>query len=73
MIANVGGRYNLGMERLRNWLAVDPARGERKVFISAIFTWGLPEVVRIANFYKNDYEVEIGGPAPSVLPEWVYE
>jgi len=73
MIAAVGKRYNLGAEKIRNWLAQDPGRGEGKVFISAIFTWDLPEVAQQANIYKQDYQVEIGGPAPSMMPEWVYD
>ena len=73
MIANVGGKYNFGAEKICNWLADDPCRGEGVIYISAIFTWDLPEVVRIANFYKESYRVEIGGPAPSLMPEWVRE
>ncbi len=73
MIANVGGRYNLGAAKLKNWIAAEPAGRNGTIYISAIFTWDLPEAVKVANFYRGSYKVEIGGPGPSLMPDWVFE
>ena len=72
-VFNLSSKYNLGAEKIRAWLAEDPQRGSDTVFISAIFTWELPAVARAANAYKDRFRVEIGGPGPSLMPDWVYE
>lgn len=43
-----------------------------RLYLSAIFTWDLPELVRWANLAQAfGVDVQIGGPAPTAMHEWV--
>lgn len=75
-------QYNLGLEKAAAYLRrqridftsgpVDLwGYGADEVWISAIFTWDLPRLARWANIAKDRAKVRLGGPAVSVMAEWV--
>ncbi len=46
----------------------------QKAFLSAIFTWNLPQLCHDANLLKSQgLEVEVGGPAVTAMPEFVFQ
>ncbi len=76
--------YNLATEKIANYhraLGDDVYTGSAtdffclnvdKAYLSAIFTWDLPQLVDHVNLLrKRGIRVEIGGPAPTALPEYV--
>ena len=45
-----------------------------KLYLSVIFTWELPHCARVANLARSlGVEVEIGGPAATVMTDWVHQ
>jgi len=47
--------------------------GYDQVFLSALYTWDLPLLVEEARRALSCAKVEIGGPAASIMPDYVYE
>ncbi len=43
------------------------------VYLSALYTWDLPVLVEAAHEVKQCTKVEIGGPAASIMPDYIFE
>lgn len=70
LVVNVSRKYNLGAEKLRNWL--DHAGGNT-LYISALFTWEVPDIIKIAKWFSSTRDIEIGGPAATLMADYIYE
>ena len=84
LVINCSKDYNLGTEKITAWLKRNGHQvtkskpgntefvGYDKVFLSAIYTWDLPILVKEAQKAINHTKVEIGGPAASVMPDYIF-
>jgi hypothetical protein len=84
LVINCSKDYNLGTEKIASWLrrngyeVTKSKSGNRefigydKVFLSALYTWDLPMLVKEAKKATNHTEVEIGGPAASIMEDYIF-
>lgn len=70
MVVNLSTKYNLGAEKIRCWL--NGSQGDT-VYISALFTWEVPDIIKVAQWFKSSTRVEIGGPAATLMADHIYE
>lgn len=71
LVVNISPKYNLGAEKLRNWCACD---GSGTLYISALFTWEVPDIIKIARWFKASAQnIEIGGPAATLMADYIFE
>lgn len=71
-VVNVSSKYNLGAEKLRNWLNGTGDTSDT-LYISALFTWEVPDIIKVARWFKPSTRVEIGGPAATLMADYIYE
>jgi hypothetical protein len=84
LVINCSKDYNLGAEKIAAWLRrngyeVTKSKlgnkeivGYDKVFLSTLYTWDLPILVQEAQKAIKPIEVEIGGPAASIMPDYIF-
>lgn len=84
LVINCSGDYNLGCEKLTNWLkrnghdAVKAGRDVNNldrydnIYLSAIYTWDLPVLIELTQRIPKGTKVEVGGPAASVMSDYVF-
>jgi hypothetical protein len=88
-VVNSSETYNLAVHKIANYhrilgdevtitnggaIMLPGVWNADKVYFSCIFTWGLPEMVRYVNMLKErGIEIEIGGPAVTMMSGWVEE
>lgn len=72
-VVNVSSKYNLGAEKIRAWLNSAGSAGTDTLYISALFTWEVPDIVKIVRWFKPATKVEIGGPAATLMADCIYE
>jgi len=70
MVVNVSTKYNLGAEKIRCWL--NGSQGDT-LYISALFTWEVPDIIKVARWFKPSTRVEIGGPAATLMADYIYK
>lgn len=70
MVVNVSTKYNVGAEKIRCWL--NDSQGDT-LYISALFTWEVPDIIKVARWFKPSTRVEIGGPAATLMAEYIYQ
>ena len=85
LVINGSKDYNLGTEKIAAWLRrngyeVTKSKlgnnefvGYDKVFLSALYTWDLPILVQEAHRALEHTRVEIGGPAASIMPDYIFD
>ncbi|MEO0114338.1 MAG: hypothetical protein ABIK93_02555, partial [candidate division WOR-3 bacterium] len=84
LVINCSDDYNLATEKIANWLkrkgyevqkskpGNDKLIGYDRIYLSAIYTWDLPILVQEAKRAVNFTKVEIGGPAVSVMADYIF-
>jgi len=71
-VINVSSKYNLGAEKVKNWLNGNGTNHDA-IYISALFTWEVTDVIKIARWFKSNAHIEIGGPAATLMADYIYE
>jgi hypothetical protein len=83
LIVNYSSDYNIAVEKIANWLkrsghqAVKAKPGIKNfreydaIYLSALYTWELPVLVKEAKIASGYTKVEIGGPAASVMSSYI--
>ena len=84
LVVNCSDDYNLATEKIAAWhrrnghqaVKSKPGNSEfdgiDKVYLSAIYTWDLPVLVQEARKALQHTKVEIGGPAASIMPDYIF-
>lgn len=72
MIVNVSSKYNLGAEKIRCWLNGGQGISADTLYISALFTWEVPDIIKIARWFGPSSRIEIGGPAATLMADHIY-
>lgn len=73
IVVNVSTKYNLGAEKIRCWLNGNHGVSADTLYISALFTWDIPDIIKVARWFSNSVRVEIGGPAATLMADYIYE
>lgn len=72
MVVNLSSKYNLGAEKIRYWL--ESADGVNStLYISALFTWDVPAIIKVARWFSWSAQIEIGGPAATLMADHIYQ
>ena len=83
LVVNYSTDYNLGVEKICNWLksnghqVVKAQPGSKNfkefdiIYLSALYTWELPILIEQAKQASLHTQVEIGGPAASVMTNYI--
>jgi hypothetical protein len=84
LIINSSSDYNLGCEKIANWLkrdgydvtkaGVDVKNINKydKIYLSAIYTWDIPAMIKLVQQIPAGTKVEIGGPAASAMADYIF-
>jgi hypothetical protein len=84
LVINCSTDYNLGVEKITNWLSrqghrvtkakpgVKALNGYDSVYLSALYTWDIPALIEEVKRFLPGTKIAIGGPAPSVMANYIY-
>jgi hypothetical protein len=84
LVVNCSDDYNLASEKIANWLKrngheVVKEKGNIKnigefdvIYLSALYTWDLPHLIKLARQASPESKIEIGGPAASTMVDYVF-
>jgi hypothetical protein len=83
LVINCSSDYNLGCEKLANWLKqsghditnagkdITNFDHYNNIYLSAIYTWDIPAMTKLVQQIPAGTKVEIGGPAASVMADYI--